>query len=271
MKLSILRQIVLGAIALLSIACGQSANNNEPMRPASNTGGNSAATPAGTTSGSQRVTFESADKTVIVGTLLDAAATNSPAILLLHQWKSDRHSYDDFAKRMHAKGFAVLSIDGRGFGESVKTTDGKTVAEPSADEAVKDLLSDVGAAFDYLSKKKNVDANRVGIIGASYGSSLAIMYAAENPKVKSVALLSPGLNYFEALPTEPAVKKYGDRALLLVAATGDGESPDAVSKLKAAGANDKYEVKIYDKGGHGTALFDVGLGDLLEQFLTASL
>ena len=135
------------------------------------------------------------------------------------------------------------------------------------------MLGDVGAAFDYLSKQKNVDASHVGIVGASYGSSLAMLYAADNPKVKAVALLSPGLNYFGNMPTEPAVKKYGDRPLLLVAANDDKESADSVNKLKAAGANDKYEVKIYDKGGHGTGLFyaGVGLEDLLDSFLTKAL
>ena len=34
-----------------------------------------------------------------------------------------------------------------------------------------------------------------------------------------------------------------------------------------------YEAKIYDKGGHGTALFSAGVGlqDLLTDFLTRSL
>ena len=189
--------------------------------------------------------------------------------MLLHQWQSDRHSYDDFAKRLNAKGFNVLSIDGRGFGESVKTADGKTVAPERTDAAVKEMLGDIGAAFDFLSKQKNVDPSRVGIVGASYGSSLAIIYAADNPKVKAVALLSPGLNYFGNMPTEPAVAKYGNHPLLLVAAQDDAESAGAVKKLSSA--NDKFQVKIYDEGGHGTALFKVGLGDLLEEFLSKSL
>ncbi len=73
------------------------------------------------------------------------------------------------------------------------------------------------------------------------------------------------------MPTEPAIKKYGDRPLLLVAANDDKESADAVNKLKAA--DDKAEIKIYDKGGHGTGLFKskVGLEDLLDAFLTKSL
>ena len=195
------------------------------------------------------MTFESADKTVIVGSFFESAKPNSPAVLLLHQYASDRHSYDDFAKQLQAKGFGVLAIDGRGFGESTKTSDGKTVAVSRTDDAVKGMMADVTAAFEFLGKQKNVDPARIAIVGASYGSSLAIIYAADNPKVRAVALLSPGVNYFGNMPTEPAVKKYGDRPLLLVAADDDKESADSVKKLKAAVGNDKYEVKIYEKGG----------------------
>ncbi|MGH9948102.1 MAG: dienelactone hydrolase family protein [Pyrinomonadaceae bacterium] len=220
----------------------------------------------------QTVTIDSPDGVKLVGSFYGSPKAGSPAVLLLHQFNSDRHSYDDFAKRLQVKGFGVLSIDGRGFGESVKTADGKTVSVSRSDEAVKGMLADVNAAFEFLSRQKNVDTNRIGIVGASYGSSLAIIYGAENPKVKAVALLSPGLNYFGNMPTEPAVKKYGDRPLLMVAADDDAESAVSVKKLKEAGAKDKYEIKIYEKGGHGTGIFKakVGLEDLLEQFLTKS-
>ena len=189
--------------------------------------------------------------------------------MLLHQWGSDRKSYDKFAKRLQAKGFGVLAIDGRGFGESVKTTDGKSVSPSRMDETVKGMKADVDNAFQFLTRQKNVDAQRICIVGASYGSSLAMIYGAENKQIKAVALLSPGLNYFGNLPIEDAVKNYGERPLLLVAAEDDKESAETVKKLKQV--NEKYETQIYQKGGHGTALFAVGLEDLLEQFLSKNL
>ncbi len=172
---------------------------------------------------------------------------------------------------MQAKGFAVLSIDGRGFGESVKTADGKAVTAGRSDEDVKAMLGDVGTAFDFLAKQKNVDSASIGIIGASYGSSLALIYAVDNPKVAAVALLSPGLNYFGNMPTEPAIKKYGDRPLYMTAARDDQDSADAVDKLLAAGNNTKYGAKVHAQGGHGTGLFGKNLGvedDLEGFFLT---
>jgi dienelactone hydrolase len=224
-------------------------------------------------SGPLHITFESADKTPIAGTFYPSPKPNSPAVLMLHQWMSDQHSYDDLALRMQAKGFGVLTIDGRGFGESAKTADGKTIAPSRSDDAVARMKADVGAALDLLAGQTNVDPARIGIVGASYGSSLALIHAAEDPRVKAAALLSPGLNYFGNMPTEPAVKKYGGRPLLLVAADDDAESAKSVRQLKVAGANDKYEVKIYPKGGHGTGLFGakVGLEDLLIAFFEKNL
>ena len=231
---------------------------------------NSSQANGGTTvSATQTIKFESADKVEIVGTFYESPKANSPAVLLLHQFGSNRKSYDTLAKNLQTKGFGVLAIDGRGFGESVKTTDGKAVTAERTADGVKGMEADVAAAFDFLAKQKNVDAARIGIVGASYGSSLAIIYAAQNPKVKAVALVSPGINYFDNLPTEPAIKSYGDRPLLLVAAEDDKESADAVRKLNGIDANS--EMKIYEKGGHGTALFAVGLQDTLEQFLMKSL
>jgi len=212
------------------------------------------------------VTIVSPDGVNLVGSFYPATSLRSPALLFLHQWQSDRHSYDDFAKRMLSKGFNVLAIDGRGFGESTKKTDGTTITAGRTDADVKAMLGDVGAAFDFLSKQKNVDPAKIGIVGASYGSSLAIIYAADNQNVASVALLSPGLNYFGNMPTEPAIKKYGDRPLYLTAARDDQESADAVDKLGMASNNSKYISKVHDKGGHGTALFKVGLDDDLEAF-----
>jgi pimeloyl-ACP methyl ester carboxylesterase len=225
------------------------------------------------------VTIESPDGLKIVGTFLDTGKPNSPALLLLHQWQSDRHSYDDFAKREQSKGFNVLTIDGRGFGESTKKADGTTVTAERSDEAVKAMLGDVGATVDFLKKQKNVDPKRIGIVGASYGSSLAIIYAADHPDIPAVALLSPGLNYFGNMQTQPAVEKYGDRDLFIVASQGDTESAAAAESFEKIG-NTRYGFFILPVGSsHGTEMFKYRdktdgppkVEDGLEFFLTTRL
>ncbi len=277
MKLNLFGKIIIGGW-LVFIASGCQSQTVSPVKTSSNVavnnaGGANQSNPQIKISEPQNIKFESADKAEIVGTFYEPPTANSPAVLMLHQWGSDRQSYNEFARKMQAKGFGVLAIDGRGFGESTKTTDGKTIAPARDAKTVKAMKADVDNAFQFLAKQKNVDAGKIGIIGASYGSSLAIIYAAENKRIKTVALLSPGLNYFGNLPTEPAVKNYGTRPLLLVAAEDDKESAAAVRKLKAENEEEKYETQIYERGGHGTDIFaaEVGLENLLEQFLTQNL
>jgi dienelactone hydrolase len=269
-KISVIGLLILSAIGCQSQTTSDSSNKITSNSPANNS--NSAKQTITEIPAPQNVKFTSEGNVEIVGTFYESAKASSAAVLLLHQWQSSRKSYDEFAKRLQTKGFGVLAIDGRGFGDSVRTMDGKPVAPARTDETVKAMKADVANALDFLAKQKNVDAGRIGIVGASYGSSLAMIYGAENPKVKAVALLSPGLNYFGNLPIEPAVKSYGNRSLLLVAAEDDKESADSVRKLKSA-SGENCETQIYPKGGHGTGLFDakVGLEDLLEQFLTKSL
>ncbi len=263
--------LIVSILGVISLACATNAPNTNLVATNISSSAEPAVVPkAGAV---EKVTFESADKTVIVGSFFEAAKLGSPAVLLLHQFGSDRHSYDNFASQLQARGFGVLAIDGRGFGESVKTSDGKGVGVSRTNDAVKGMTGDVSGAFDFLTKQKNVDPARISIVGASYGSSLALIYAAENLKVRSIVLLSPGLNYFGNMPTEPAVKKYGDRPMLMIAADDDKESSDSIKKLRSVVANDKYETKIYPKGGHGTSLFEakVGVEDIIEQFLLRGL
>lgn len=276
-KMKVLAKITsLGLLILTVLSCQNQTNSIAPDKTNSNVSANNANTANRTNaevSAPQNIKFTSEDNVEIVGTFYESPKANSPAVLLLHQFGSNRKSFDEYAKRLQKDNIGVLAIDGRGFGDSTKTTDGKTVEAQRTAEGVKGMEADAANAVEFLAKQKNVDADRIGIVGASYGSSLAIIYAAENPKVKAVALLSPGINYFDNLKTMPAIKNYGDRPLLLVAAEDDKESADAVRKLKETGASDKYEAKVYEKGGHGTGIFEanVGLQDLLEQFLMKNL
>ncbi|MEZ5306275.1 MAG: alpha/beta fold hydrolase [Pyrinomonadaceae bacterium] len=217
--------------------------------------------------------FVSSGNVTIVGSYYDSGKPDSPALLLLHQFGSDRHSYDDFAAMMQKEGFCVLSIDGRGFGESIKTTDGRTVSAERTVDGVEAMKTDVDNAFLLLGEQKSVDKKRIGIVGASYGSSLALIYGAENKDVASVALLSPGINYFGSLPTEPAAAAFGDRPLLMVAAKDDAESAEAVATLEKKNAGKGVKTRVYDTGGHGTGIFQKqkDLMDVLKGFLTESL
>jgi dienelactone hydrolase len=265
-----LATLLLLTLAAAAAGCSRPAQNANANANAKNTA------PVATTpttpsepGAPMRVTFSTDDDAAvqIVGDLYVPEKTPAPAVLALHQWDANRATFKDFAKQMRDAGFVVLAIDGRGFGESTQGADGKV--EPGWN-----TQDDIAAAVDYLKEQPSVDAQRIGIVGASYGASNALIYAADDPvNVRSVALLSVGLNYHDNLPTEPAIKKYGDRPLLMVAAKDDAESASATEKLLATAKNAKYRTQIYDAGGHGTALLapSVGGAELLKGFFVKTL
>jgi pimeloyl-ACP methyl ester carboxylesterase len=227
----------------------------------------------------QRVTFASADGVQIVGSMYATFKSGAPSVLLLHQWQSDRTSYAEFAKRLQEKHINVLAIDGRGFGESTRKADGSPVTAGRSDADVKAMLADVGAAIEFLKSQNNApDPKRIGIVGASYGSSLAIIYAADHPDIKAVALLSPGLNYFGNMPTRPAVEKYGERNLFMVASKGDQESAKALEGLRINTPKHGF-MELPTGSSHGTAMFSFRnttdgpavVEDAVESFLVTRL
>ena len=245
------RVVFLTLLFAFAISCGGGAQNTNSIA-------NVVQKAVGASPLPQEVKISSADGVVLVATLFESERANSPGLLLLHQWQNDRHSWDDFAKDLQSDGFNVLTIDGRGFGDSTKRSDGTAVAANRSDADVKAMLGDVDAALSFLSKQSRVDPNRLGIIGASYGSSLALIYAADHPNVATVALLSPGTNYFGNMQTEPAIIKYGARPLFMASAEDDPDSNKSVVQLAALTSEPNRAVVVsVPKGGHGTALLKV--------------
>ena len=64
----------------------------------------------------------------------------------------------------------------------------------------KDLSSDIIAAYNYLLTRKEINPEKIGLIGHSKGGFIGAMVAIELPKVAFlVTLASPGLNGCETL------------------------------------------------------------------------
>lgn len=215
--------------------------------------------------GEEQVTFTTSDGIVIAGTLYPAGP-GSPAVLCLHQWRSERSEFAPFARKLQAAGITALTIDMRGYGGSTKTSKGATV-EPGRITA-----ADIDAAMAFLRTHKSVDAGRMGLLGASYGSSNAIIYAADHAEIRAVALLSPGLNYHKVLPTEPAVTRYGKRPLLAIAGSEDMRSVEAVARFRDI-AGMSITTKLFENGGHGVELFaaHAASADMVLQFFQKNL
>lgn len=248
------RNIVLAIVAVLLFVNCQSEGNTGDRITVRRSGAAVRALPGG----SQDVSFTTSDGIVISGTLYPAG-DKAPTVLCLHQWRSDRRSFAALAKTLQGAGFTVLAIDMRGYGGSTKTADGKSVRPDRKAGA------DIQAAMRFLRDQQSVNTARIGIIGASYGSSNAVIHAADDPSVRALVLLSPGLNYFNELPTEGPVKKYKGRPMLAVASSEDLRSVETVDAYRAMVPG--IEVKIYENAGHGTDILEAE-GSLDEVILT---
>ncbi len=89
------------------------------------------------------------------------------------------------ADNLTRKGFAVLRVDDRGVGEST----GNYIEATNADFA-----SDVKTGIDFLKKQKEINQNKIGLIGHSEGGVIAPLVASQNSDVAFIVLMAgPGL------------------------------------------------------------------------------
>jgi len=79
-------------------------------------------------------------------------------------------------------GYTALSFDYRGFGES-EGPRGHLVPQEQTEDAIR--------AVEFLSKDFGVDPDRLGVYGTSFGGGIALMAAAEMPKIKAAFVTVP--------------------------------------------------------------------------------
>lgn len=95
-----------------------------------------------------------------------------------------------FAENFASIGFAVLAFDNANFGES------EGVPRQEADP----MIQRIGYrdAITYLSLRKDIDCDRIGIFGTSYSGGHVLNVAAHDRRVKCVVSQIPAISGFEA-------------------------------------------------------------------------
>jgi dienelactone hydrolase len=193
----------------------------------------------------QDVSFRTDDGVTIAGTLY-LPARSGPGVILLHALSRTREDWHAVATRLADAGFVALAIDLRGHGASGPLPVGTDLQELTK------MTADVKAARAFLASRREVTPNRIGFAGASIGANLAILFAANDPTVRSLALLSPGIDY-RGLRPEAAFKKYADRPALLIVSQEDNYSTNSARQLARSGPGVR-DLRILNGAGHGTAM-----------------
>ena len=199
------------------------------------------------------VTLKAPDGIKLIGTYY-AAAQPGPALLLLHQCNRDRTSWSKFAETAAARGYHVLTLDYRGYGES----EGEQFEDFARQAPIQreKWPADVDAAFAFLTSTTGVDKNRIGAAGASCGVNQAAQLARRHPEVRTLVLLSGGV--------EPDAREYirntSTMPVLTAGSLHDGNAAQTMRWITGWSRNPASRFVEYKAAGHGTDMFAVEAG-----------
>jgi len=171
------------------------------------------------------------------------------AVVLLHKFASDKSEYMSFAKELNQKGYAVLAIDFRGHGESTTRNGQKVNWQSFSNLDFISMTKDVAGARDWLTNK---GYDSFAIVGASIGANTAVNYGVTDAAVKTVVLLSPGLE-FKGILTSQTIRNF-TKPIFIVASNEDTYSARSAAILYE-NAQGKKEIKLFDNAGHGASMF----------------
>ena len=184
-----------------------------------------------------------------------------PVVLLIHQVSGSMADYESFVPKLMDEGYSALAIDLRGHGGSIQFNDSVRTWEEFSDADYGLMINDVYAAVRYLETRPEVNIERIAIIGASIGANLALNYAVNDKRVRTLVLLSPSRNY-HGVETLDAASRYGTRALLITACQDDvpsGSDSQALYSLMEKTALPQ-KMKLYSGALHGTQILNGGFG-----------
>ena len=195
----------------------------------------------------QLVTFTAQDGVQVSGTLYLPDRQPAPAVLLLHMLSRNRYDWDATARQLAEAGIAALAIDFRRNGWPTSGTD-----SGGGGGDLSDLVLDAMAGRAYLAARPEVASGRIGVAGASLGANVAALLAAGDEAVRSLALLSPSLDY-RGLRIETAMSRYGGRPALLLASSEDPYALRSARELVGVGGGQR-ELRVLSGAGHGTTM-----------------
>lgn len=219
---------------------------SEPQQPSAEP----SSAPAATTSlKSEEVSYNSHGWT-IHGTIYPNDDPTK-AIILVPMLGHTRESYPmSFIERLHNEipGSIILVIDPRGHGESTNLG----TSEDFAMEDFRDMGVDVANARPFFDNNYPTVKQHY-VVGASIGSTAAILATRQNNQIDKVAMLSPGMEY-QDVSIERAVEDYL-QPLFLAASSGDSYSVSSISEIESLSSSHVTK-KIYDGSSHGTDMFE---------------
>ena len=203
-----------------------------------------------------------------------------PAVIVFHGAGSQKENHADFARTAVAHGFAGLTFDNRGHGE----TEGDLSAG---------VIGDLQRLARFVAERPEIDGGRVAVRGSSMGGLLAIHVGAVSGSVAAVVAICPASermllesvrpaaagkrpppgSYLESMRIDApglaawleehevadAVRRLAGKPLLLIHAKGDEQVPYQHSEELFARASEPKRLVLLEGGDHRSAQHDAEL------------
>jgi dienelactone hydrolase len=186
------------------------------------------------------VTFRAEDGRTITGLMMEPSQHPSPAVVLVPMLGRTKEDWRAVAEQLADANIAALAID---LPATTVPEDGVVPASWS---------QDVRAALSYIAARPDVRPGAIGLAGASLGANLAVVAAVADPRVRSLALVSPSLDY-RGVRIETPMRQFGARPALLIASLKDPLAARSVREL-SKDAPGPRETRWSDTRAHGTLL-----------------
>ena len=140
-----------------------------------------------------------------------------PAVLLLHGYGEDRTAWRDFSRVLLNRGWAVMSFDLRGHGESLTKNQLPIKASPAWRTNLHEFPVDLDPALDWLKSRPRVDNKKIVVIGFDVGANLALIASGRFEEVRTAVAMKPNLD--EALALSGSAQDFQPRSTLVVVST----------------------------------------------------
>jgi dienelactone hydrolase len=174
-----------------------------------------------------------------------------PGIVLLHACNSDRSSWNGLAGAAAARGYHVLALDYRGYGQS----GGTRSDDPQQQRWIADREwpADIDGAYAWLTSQPGVDKTRMAAAGASCGVNESVQLARRHPEVRTVVLLSGAI----AASGRDHIKNSAWMPIFGAASHGDGGAVETLRWAMGWSRNPANTFVEYQAAGHGAEMFAV--------------
>jgi dienelactone hydrolase len=199
----------------------------------------------------KETSFQSTDGFTIYGDLrLPDSATEGnkvPGVVMVHSGTRDRYIFQNLENLVAKQGIAVYNIDWRGRGRSRERGIYFDFPADVQDRA----YQDVQGAINFLAAQNGVDANHIGVVGATLGARLAARATIGDRRVKAVILISgAGDEAFKKFLTDRP-----DLAVFCVGSRGDSGPLQAMLEIHRLSKNPESQIIVYGNADRSSQIF----------------